>query len=177
MDGHDEIVMTVATAQEIADGDICFVGVGVPSLAAMVAKRTSAPNARLVYESGAIDSNPLRPPLSTGSPEVVERTAMLGRCLDVFAMLQAGRFELGLLSAAQVDRLGNLNSTAIGRYESPRLRLVGSGGAHDIASLARETVIIMPHDPRRFVEAVDFATSPGIQYRSASDKARAAWMA
>jgi glutaconate CoA-transferase subunit B len=158
----------VAAAMEIADGDVCFVGVGIPSLAAMLAKRTTARGCRLIYESGAIDSDPARPPLSTGSPEVVENVAMVGRCLDVFAMLQAGWFDLGLLSAAQVDRSGNLNSTVIGPYDTPRLRMVGSGGAHDIAALAREVVIIMPHDPRRFVEKVDFVTSPGIGGRGSA---------
>jgi glutaconate CoA-transferase subunit B len=87
---------------------------------------------------------------------------MLASCLGVFAMLQQGSFDLGLLSAAQVDRHGNLNSTALGSYEKPKVRLVGSGGAHDIAVLARAAVILMPHDPRRFVQEVDFATSPGL---------------
>jgi glutaconate CoA-transferase subunit B len=117
----------------------------------------------LIYESGAIDTDPPVPPLSTGSPAVVADAAMVGSCLDVFAMLQQGRFDLGLLSAAQVDRFGNLNSTVLGPYAAPRIRLVGSGGAHDIATLARELLILMPHDPRRFVERVDFVTSPGLR--------------
>jgi glutaconate CoA-transferase subunit B len=86
---------------------------------------------------------------------------MIGDCLDVFGDLQAGRIDVGLLSAAQVDRFGNLNSTVIGDYRTPKLRLVGSGGAHDIASLAPRTIILMPHQPRRFVAFVDFVTSPG----------------
>jgi len=86
---------------------------------------------------------------------------MIGDCLDVFGDLQAGRIDVGLLSAAQVDRHGNLNSTVIGDYRHPKLRMVGSGGAHDIASMANRVVIVMPHDPRRFVPAVDFITSPG----------------
>jgi glutaconate CoA-transferase, subunit B len=150
-------------AREIRDGAVCFVGIGVPSLAAMAAKRHHAREAILVYESGAIDTEPPVPPLSTGSPAVVADAAMIGSCLDVFAMLQQGRFDLGLLSAAQVDRFGNLNSTVLGRYAAPRIRLVGSGGAHDIATLAREVLILMPHDPRRFVERVDFVTSPGLR--------------
>ncbi|MDH3232780.1 MAG: CoA-transferase subunit beta [Alphaproteobacteria bacterium] len=155
--------MVVGAARELKDGEICFVGVGVPSLAAMLAKRTHAPELVLIYESGAIATNPPSPPLSTGSPTVIEDCAMIGSCLDVFATLQSGRFDLGLLSAAQIDRYGNLNSTVIGDYRQPKLRLVGSGGAHDIACLAREVMVIMPHDPRRFVERVDFLTSPGLR--------------
>jgi glutaconate CoA-transferase subunit B len=153
--------LVLATALELVDGETCFVGIGVPSLAAMLAKRTHAPNLVLIYESGAIDANPPVAPLSTGSPSVTADTAMIGDCLDVFGDLQAGRIDVGLLSAAQVDRHGNLNSTVIGDYRKPKLRMVGSGGAHDIASLAKRVVIAMPHDPRRFVAAVDFVTSPG----------------
>ena len=160
----DDERMVLGAARELVDGAVCFVGVGVPSLAAMLAKRTHAPNLVLVYESGAIDTDPPEPPLSTGSPAVIEKCAMIGSCLDVFATLQAGRFDVGLLSAAQVDRYGNLNSTFIGgTYQQPKLRLVGSGGAHDIACLASRFLIIMPHDPRRFVERVDFLTSPGLR--------------
>jgi glutaconate CoA-transferase, subunit B len=165
-----EALMTAAAALEIADGDVCFVGIGVPSLAAMTARRCHAPRSVLIYESGAIDTNPAAPPLSTGSPVVVEDTAMIGSCLDVFAMLQSGRFDIGLLSAAQVDRHGNLNSTVIGPYATPKLRMVGSGGAHDIACLVRDVIIVMPHDPRRFVERVDFATSPGLRGASGASK-------
>lgn len=149
-------------AREIADQKVLFVGIGVPSLAALAAKQTHAPDSVLIYESGAVDAVPPTPPLSTGSPSVVADTAMVTSCLGVFAMLQRGEFDLGLLSAAQVDRKGNLNSTVLGPYLKPKVRLVGSGGAHDIAVLAREVIIMMPHDPRRFVEKVDFVTSPGI---------------
>jgi glutaconate CoA-transferase, subunit B len=149
-------------AREIRDNQVCFVGIGVPSLAAMAAKRFHAPKAILVYESGAVDARPPVPPLSTGSPSVMADTAMATTCLGVFAMLQRGVFDLGLLSAAQVDRFGNLNSTVLGPYENPKVRLVGSGGAHDIAALAGNVIIMMPHDPRRFVERVDFVTSPGL---------------
>ncbi|MGH6902201.1 MAG: CoA-transferase, partial [Geminicoccaceae bacterium] len=162
MNARDEAVRFVAlAAREIRDGDVCFVGIGMPSLAAMAAKRHHAPNAVLIYESGAVDADPPTPPLSTGSPSVVANTAMITSCLGAFALLQQGRIDRGLLSAAQVDRLGNLNSTALRREGRPPLRLVGSGGAHDIALLAREVLIMMPHDPRRFAEAVDFVTSPG----------------
>jgi glutaconate CoA-transferase, subunit B len=166
---REEAVRFIAlAAREIRDGDVCFVGIGVPSLAAMAAKRHHAPNAVLIYESGAVDADPPVPPLSTGSPSVVANTAMTTSCLDVFAMLQKGAFDRGLLSAAQVDRRGNLNSTSLNRKDKVPLRLVGSGGAHDIALLAREVVIMMPQDRRRFVEAVDFVTSPGARKAGAA---------
>jgi glutaconate CoA-transferase subunit B len=164
MSDLSEAARFVALAsREIGDGDICFVGIGVPSLAAITAKRLHAKDSVIIYESGAIDAEPPVPPLSTGSPSVVADTAMVTSCLGVFSMLQQGVFDLGLLSAAQVDRYGNLNSTVLGPYEKPKVRLVGSGGAHDIAVLARDIVIMMPHDPRRFVEKVDFITSPGLR--------------
>jgi glutaconate CoA-transferase subunit B len=153
--------LVLAMATELRNGEVCFVGIGVPSLAAMLAKRTHAPDLVLVYESGSIDANPSVPPISTGSSSVLDDTAMVGDCLDVFGDLQAGRVHVGLLSAAQVDRRGNLNSTVIGPYREPKLRMVGSGGAHDIACLAHRVVIGIPHEPRRFVEQVDFVTSPG----------------
>lgn len=159
----ESVRFVALAAREIRDRQVCFVGIGVPSLAAMTAKHAHAPDCVLVYESGAVDSDPPIPPLSTGSPSVVANTAMVTSCLGVFAMLQQGRIDLGLLSAAQVDRYGNLNSTVLGGDGRPRRRLVGSGGANDIALLAREVLIIMPHDPRRFVPRVDFVTSPGLR--------------
>lgn len=148
-------------AREIRDGEVVFVGIGIPSHAAALARRTHAPRATLVYESGVIGALPMSPPLSTGSPSVVAGAAMITDSLTVFGELAAGRIDVGILSAAQVDVHGALNSTVIGEYRRPRVRLVGSGGAHDIAALARRVLIVMPHEPRRFVERVDFATSPG----------------
>lgn len=160
---NQSLINFITTASlEIADGDVCFVGIGVPTLAAMVAKRHHAPNAVLVFESGAVDSNPSNPPLSTGSPSVVEDTAMIMSCFEVFSMLQQGAFDVGMLSAAQVDRFGNLNSTELNRPGKSPVRLVGSGGANDIAMLAKSTLILMPHEKRRFCERVDFITSPGL---------------
>jgi glutaconate CoA-transferase subunit B len=157
----EDLNLICATALSLKNGETVFVGIGVPSLAAMVAKRTHAPDLVLIYESGAIDSNPAIPPLSTGSPCIPDSSVMIGDCLDVFGDLQAGRIDVGLLSAAQVDKYGNLNSTVIGDYRKPKLRMVGSGGAHDIETLAPRTIILMPHEPRRFVPFVDFITSPG----------------
>lgn len=152
-------------AAEIVDGEAVFVGIGIPSQAAILAKSTHAPRSILIYESGVIDAMPVALPRSTGGPEVARGAAMIADSLTVFAELQAGRIDVGLLSGAQVDVTGALNSTRIGPAERPRLHLPGSGGAHDIALLARRVVIVMPHDPRRFVAAVDFATSPGTTAR------------
>ena len=162
---QEDLNLIVATALSLKNGETCFVGIGVPSLAAMLAKRTHAPDLVLIYESGAIDSNPAIPPLSTGSPCIPDSSLMIGDCLDVFGDLQAGRIDVGLLSAAQVDKYGNLNSTVIGDYRKPKLRMVGSGGAHDIETMAPRTLILMPHEPRRFVAFVDFITSPGTRGR------------
>jgi glutaconate CoA-transferase subunit B len=150
-------------SREIKNGDVLFVGIGIPSLAAICAKHHHAPNAVLIYESGAIDADPPVPPLSTGSPSVVANTSMVASCLGVFSLLQQGHFDLGMLSAAQIDRHGNLNSTMLKRAGKPPMQLVGSGGAHDIALLARRVLLMAPHDPRRFVEHVDFVTSPGVR--------------
>ncbi|ROT97808.1 CoA-transferase subunit beta [Histidinibacterium lentulum] len=153
--------IALAAARELADGESCFVGIGIPSDAALLARRSHAPRLGLIYESGVFGADPPGPPLSTGSPEVAAGAAMIADGLTAFGELQAGRISCALLSAAQVDRFGNLNSTVLGPYEAPKLRMVGSGGAHDIACLARRLIVVMPHDPRRFVERVDFATSPG----------------
>lgn len=162
---HEDRIWTAVTAgRELEDGEVCFVGIGSPSEAAIVARATHAPSLVLLYESGAIDAVPDVLPLSTGSPSIARPTPYLGDCLDVFGALQAGRIGVAVLSAAQVDRWGNLNSTFIGgTYDTPKVRLVGSGGAHDIAALVGRLVIVMPHDPRRFVERVDFITAPGLE--------------
>ena len=159
-------------ARELADGETCFVGIGIPADAACIAKHSHAPDLTLIFESGVIGADPPSPPLSTGSPSVVEGAMMIADGLSVFGALQAGRIDVGLLSAAEVDRDGNLNSTVLGPYDAPKLRLVGSGGAHDIACLAPRLVVLMPHDPRRFVERVDFVTSPGGGRAYAADRER-----
>lgn len=168
----EEARIALLAARELGDGETCFVGIGIPSDAACIARHTHAPGLTLIFESGVIGADPPSPPLSTGSPSVVEGALMIADGLAVFGALQAGRIDVGLLSAAQVDRVGNLNSTVIGSYEAPKLRMVGSGGAHDIACLAPRLVVVMPHDPRRFVERVDFVTSPGGGASYAHDRAR-----
>lgn len=156
-----ELAMAWLAARMIRDREVVFVGIGTPGLAAMIARRLHAPGITMIFESGVIGADPAVLPLSTGSPSVAAGAAMIGDMLDAFATLQQGRIDLGVLSGAQVDRAGNLNSTVLGPYGAPKLRLPGSGGAHDIALLARRTLIVMPHDPKRFVPAVDFVTSPG----------------
>lgn len=146
--------------REIGGEDVVFVGIGEPSAAAVLAKRTHAPEATLVYESGVYGACPAAPPTSTGSPEVVDGALRISDMLSVFGDLQAGRFDLALLSAAQVDVRGNLNSSLLTPTGRAPRHLVGSGGAHDISSLVARLVVVVAHDSRRVVDRVDFVTSP-----------------
>lgn len=148
-------------ATQLHDGERVFVGIGAPAIAAMIARRSHAPCISMLFESGVDCADPQRVPASTGSHEVASGAALHGSMLDAFSQLQSGRIDVGVLSAAQVDPAGNLNSTVIGSYEQPRVRLPGSGGAHDIAALARRVLVVMPHDPRRLVDQVDFVTCRG----------------
>lgn len=154
--------MAIAAARLLRDEERVLVGVGLPNLAANIARLVHAPRLVLVYESGVIDARPPRPPLSIGDPDLVRTALGVVPILDLFSQyLQTGWIDVGLLGGAQIDRRGNLNSTVIGDYEHPRVRLSGSGGAADIASFARRTVVLMPQSLERFPAAVDFATSPG----------------
>ncbi|HUV60891.1 MAG TPA: CoA-transferase, partial [Thermoplasmata archaeon] len=131
-------------------------------LAANLAKRLQAPNLLLVYESGAVGSNPSRMPLSIGDPCLVSGAKSVCSMYEQFAYyLQGGRIDVGFLGGAQIDKFGNINSTVIGSYKTPKVRLPGSGGACDIASNVKKIIVITPHEKRRFVEKVDFLTSPG----------------
>ena len=155
-------LMVVTAAREIRDGEVVFVGIGLPSLAATLAQRTHAPNSILIFESGVIGAKPSRLILSVGDPALASKADMIVDFFDVFSvLLQGGYIDVGFLSGAQVDKYGNLNSTVIGDYEKPKVRLPGSGGACEIASMSKRLLIIMPHEKRRFVEKVDFITSPG----------------
>jgi glutaconate CoA-transferase subunit B len=157
-----EEVMTVAAARAIADGAVCFVGIGAPSAAANLALRTHAPNAVLVYESGVIGARPDVLPLSIGDGELVDHALAVVSVPEMFAYwLQGGRIDVGFLGAAQVDRFGNLNSTVIGPYDRPTTRLPGAGGAPEIAAAARETIIVVRQSARTFVERLDFVTTVG----------------
>ncbi|HEY6031109.1 MAG TPA: CoA-transferase, partial [Gaiellaceae bacterium] len=131
-------MMTVEAARRVADGTVCFVGIGLPSLAVNLARHTHAPGAVLIYESGPIGSKPTVPPLSIGDGELAETADSVVSVPEMFAYwLQGGRIDVGFLGAAQIDRRGNLNSTVIGPYERPQVRLPGGGGAPEIARSAR----------------------------------------
>ena len=153
--------IAMIAASELIGYQSCFVGIGIPSDAACLAKLSVEPNLNLIYESGAIGAFPQTKSYSTGSPSIAHGSDMITDSFSVFSELQAGRIDVGLLSAAQIDKFGNLNSTVIGSYDEPKVRMVGSGGAHDIACLVPNLFILMPHEPRRFVNDVDFITSPG----------------
>jgi len=155
-------MMAVVAARELADGEVVFVGIGLPNLACNLARATHAPNLVLIYESGAVGAVPERLPVSIGDPALVTGSLMVCGMADVFQLfLQNGRIEVGFLGGAQVDRYGNINTTVIGPYERPAVRLPGSGGAAEIALHARRTLIVAKPHPRAFPERVDFVTSPG----------------
>jgi glutaconate CoA-transferase subunit B len=139
-----------------------FVGIGLPNLACNLARATHAPNLVLIYESGAVGAVPERLPVSIGDPSLVTGSLMVCGMADVFqSLLQNGRIEVGFLGGAQIDRWGNINTTVVGRYDHPDVRLPGSGGAAEIAIHARRTVVISRLSRRAFPEHVDFITSPG----------------
>jgi glutaconate CoA-transferase subunit B len=155
-------MMAVAAARRLRDGAVCFVGIGLPSLAANLARATHAPECILVYESGTIGAKPSQLPLSIGDGELAETADTVVSVPEIFAYwLQGGRIDVGFLGAAQIDRYGNLNSTVIGEYERPRVRLPGAGGAPEIAALAGETFVMLRQSPRAFVERLDFRSSVG----------------
>jgi len=154
--------MAAVAARELGDGEVVFVGIGLPNLACNLARGTHAPHLVLIYESGAVGAVPERLPVSIGDPALVTGSLMVCGMADVFQLfLQNGKIEVGFLGGAQVDRYGNINTTVIGTYERPTVRLPGSGGAAEIAIHARRTLIVAKLHPRAFPERVDFVTSPG----------------
>jgi glutaconate CoA-transferase subunit B len=157
-------MMAVAAARMIQNDDIVFCGTGISMLAAMAAKHISAPDSTIFFETGAIDSQLEEVPLAVGDSRVMYRTAVNGSLLDSFACMQnryTGKRVVGILGAAQIDRFGNLNSTVIGDYDHPRVRFSGSGGAADVASFVPRSIIFMHQEKRKFVEKLDYLTSPG----------------
>jgi len=155
-------MMTAVAARELRDGEVVFVGIGLPNLACNLARATHAPRLVLIYESGAVGAEPARLPVSIGDPSLVTGSLMVCGMADVFqCLLQSGRIEVGFLGGAQIDRYGNINTTVVGAYEHPAVRLPGSGGAAEIAIHARRTLVISRLSPRAFPERVDFITSPG----------------
>jgi len=155
-------MMTVAAARALSDDDVCFVGIGLPSAACNLARLTHAPQLKLVYESGTVETKPSVLPLSIGDGELCETALTTVSVPEMFQYwLQGGRISVGFLGGAQVDRFGNLNSTVIGSYAKPKVRLPGSGGATEIATCCGRIYIIMRHSPRSFVATLDFLTSLG----------------
>ena len=159
-------MMAVEAARRLRNGDVCFVGIGLPSLAANLARATHAPECVLVYESGTIGAKPESLPLSIGDGELAETADAVVSVPEMFAYwLQGQRIDIGFLGAAQIDRRGNLNSTVIGPYDHPKVRLPGGGGAPEIAQSVRDVFVMLRQSPRTFVERLDFKTSVGDRVR------------
>ena len=155
-------VMIVNAARALGNDTVCFVGIGLPSTAANLARRLHAPDCVLIYESGCIGSKPTKLPLSIGDGELAETSDAVVSVPEIFAYwLQAGRVNVGFLGGAQLDIYGNINSTVIGRYDSPKTRLPGAGGAPEIAASAGAVYVIMRQSKRAFVPKVDFRSSIG----------------
>jgi len=161
--GYDSSeIMTVAAARRLRDGAVCFVGIGLPSTAANLARLTHAPEVVLIYESGPIGAKPTALPLSIGDGELAETADTVVSTPEIFRYwLQGGRIDVGFLGAAQIDRFANINTTVIGDYARPKVRLPGAGGAPEIAAMAKEVLIILKHGKKAFVEKLDFITSAG----------------
>jgi len=155
-------LLTINAARLLRDGDVVFVGVGLPNLACNLARRTHAPTLLMIYEAGVIGAQPARLPLSIGDPTLVSGASAVCSMYDIFSLyLQRGNVDVGFMGGAQIDRYGNINATVIGGYQNPKVRLPGSGGSKEIAAWANRCYIITPHQKRRFPEAVDFCTSAG----------------
>jgi glutaconate CoA-transferase subunit B len=156
-------IMTIAAARRLRNGAVCFVGIGLPSAAANLARITHAPDVVLIYESGTIGAKPDVLPLSIGDGELAQTADTVVSVPEIFRYwLQGGRVDVGFLGAAQIDKFGNINTTAIGgAYHSPVVRLPGAGGAPEIATAAREVTIVVRQSKRTFVQNLDFVTSSG----------------
>jgi glutaconate CoA-transferase subunit B len=155
-------MMAVEAARRLDNSTVCFVGIGLPSLAANLARRMHAPGCVLVYESGTIGAKPSQLPLSIGDGELAETADAVVSVPEMFGYwLQGGRIGVGFLGAAQIDRHGNLNSTVIGDYATPKVRLPGGGGAPEIATSVENVFVMLRHSTRTFVAQLDFTTSVG----------------
>ena len=155
-------LMTINASRLLRDGDVVFVGVGIPNLACNLARRTHAPHLVMIYEAGVIGAQPARLPLSIGDPTLVSGALAVCSMYDIFALyLQRGNIDVGFMGGAQIDRFGNINATVIGPYDHPKVRMPGSGGSMEIAAWANRCYILTPHQKRRFPEKVDFRTSAG----------------
>src|SRR5437879_3227999 len=157
-----EEMMTIAAARRLRDHQVVFVGIGLPSLAAILAQHMQAPNLQIIYESGTIGAHPEKVPLSIGDGEIAETADVVVSVPEIFNYwLQAGRIEVGFLGAAQIDRHANINTTVIGDYDHPQVRLPGAGGAPEIASSAQEGVSVLRHSLPAFVHKLHVTPTPG----------------
>ncbi len=173
MDYSSSELMTVNAARLLRDGDVVFVGVGLPNLACNLARRTHAPRLTMIYEAGVVGAQPARLPLSIGDPTLVSGAAGVCSMYEIFAFyLQRGLIDVGFLGGAQIDRFGNINATVIGGYEHPKVRLPGSGGSAEIAAWAQRTYLLAPHQTRRFPARCDFVTGAGYLGGRAERQAR-----
>jgi glutaconate CoA-transferase subunit B len=155
-------LMAVCGSKQIKNGEVVFIGTGLPLIAAMLAKKTHAPGAKIVYEAGFIDSNAKDIALSIADSRLGYHAAgAIGLIETLGLMLQGGHVDLGFVGAAQIDEYGNINTTYIGSFEKPVVRLPGSGGGNDIISSAKRVVVIMTHEKRKMVKKLDYLTSPG----------------
>ncbi len=155
-------LMIIESGRNIHDGETVFVGTGMPMVAGMFAQKSHAPNMCFVVETGPISPEVLPVPISVSDPRAMHRAAKLGTLREVLGcLLQRGMVDVGFLGGAQIDHFGNINSTVIGDYGRPKVRFPGSGGANDIASLAKRILVIAPHEKRRFPERCSYVTSPG----------------
>jgi glutaconate CoA-transferase subunit B len=155
------MLLASVASKLLEDGESVFVGTGTPMIAAMLAQRTHAPNLLLVFEAGAIGPQMRILPISVGDSRTFYRAASASSMHDAMSLAQGGYLDVGFLGAAQLDIYGNINTTVIGPHSRPAVRLPGSGGANDVGSFCRRTIVIMRQDTQRFVERVDFITTPG----------------
>jgi glutaconate CoA-transferase, subunit B len=166
-----EEIMTLTAARRLTGNEVCFVGIGIPSAAANLARISHAPNVVLIYESGTIGTKPDVLPLSIGDGELAETADTVVSIPEIFRYwLQGGRVDIGFLGAAQIDRFANINSTVIGDYLKPKVRLPGAGGAPEIASGAKEVCVILTQNKRTLVEKLDFITSAGLVRTSGEEQ-------
>jgi glutaconate CoA-transferase subunit B len=155
-------LMAVCGSKQIKNGEVVFIGTGLPLISAMLAKKTHAPGAKIVYEAGFIDSNAKEIALSIADSRLGYRASgAIGLIETLGLMLQGGHVDVGFVGAAQIDEYGNINTTYIGSFEKPTVRLPGSGGGNDIISSAKRIVVIMTHEKRKMVKKLDYLTSPG----------------
>jgi glutaconate CoA-transferase, subunit B len=174
MDYSADEMMTVSAARMLQNGAVCFVGIGLPSKAANLARLTHAPEIILIYESGPIGAKPTVLPLSIGDGELSTTADTTVSTSEIFTFwLQGGRIDVGFLGAAQIDRFGNLNTTVIGDYDKPKTRLPGAGGAPEIALHAKQIFVVLKQSPRSFVAKLDFCTSAGF-FNGHGERARRA---